>query len=210
MTARVRALVGLLIIGGCLLFAFWALFDLVRFGSCASGGPYVSARECAPGTGWKIMGMIASVFGVLIGVGIAGSARAGLAAWGLGFTGLAATFALASFGPAAGPDNMPGMGIGMGAMFGLMGLPGLVAAMSPKSQAERRGIKLQGPYGTGVTVRQQSDGGPAPIVLADTPVDLQHHAHHSHDWGASSSDSSGWGSSDSSSSDSSSGSSFSD
>ncbi len=106
-TARVRALVGLLIIGGCLLFAFWALFDLVRFGSCASGGPYVSARECAPGTGWKIMGMIASVFGVLIGVGIAGSARAGLAAWGLGFTGLAAHVRARQLRPGRRPDNMP-------------------------------------------------------------------------------------------------------
>lgn len=167
MTARVRALVGLLIIGGCLLFAFWALFDLVRFGSCSSGGPYVSARECAPGTGWKIMGMMGAIVGVLIGVGIAGSARAGLAAWGVGFTGLAATFLIASFGPAAGPGSMPAMGIGMGAMFGLMGLPGLIAAMSPKSRAERRAIKLQGPYGATMSVRQPGDGGPAPIVLAD-------------------------------------------
>ena len=92
--SRIRAVVGLAIIGGCLLFACWALFDLVRFGTCASGGPYLSARECAPGTGAKITGLVFSIFGVLIGVGIAGSARAGLAAWGLGFVGLAATFVL--------------------------------------------------------------------------------------------------------------------
>lgn len=172
MTSRLRAFIGLAIIGGCLLFAFWALFDLVRFGSCASGGPYVSARECAPGTGWKIMGLIGSVFGVLIGVGIAGSARAGLAAWGVGFTGLAATFLVASFGPAAGPDNMPGLGIGMGAMFGLMGLPGLVAAMAPRTKADQRAITLQGPYGTGMNVRAPEDGGPAPIVTATAPTEM--------------------------------------
>ena len=135
--SRIRAVVGLAIIGGCLLFACWALFDLVRFGTCASGGPYLSARECAPGTGAKITGLVFSIFGVLIGVGIAGSARAGLAAWGLGFVGLAATFLLASFGPAHGPDNQPGLGIGMGVLFGLMGLPGLIAAMAPRSDGAK-------------------------------------------------------------------------
>jgi hypothetical protein len=169
---RLRALIGLAIIGGCLLFAFWALFDLVRFGSCASGGPYVSARECAPGTGWKIMGMMGAVVGVLIGVGVAGSARAGLAAWGVGFVGLAATFLVASFGPAAGENSMPGLGIGMGAMFGLMGLPGLLAAMAPRTRAERRAIKLQGPYGTNMNVRAPEDGGPAPIVTATVPTNM--------------------------------------
>lgn len=169
---RLRALIGLLIIGGCLLFALWALFDLVRFGSCASGGPYVSARECAPGTGWKIVGTMGAIVGVLIGVAITGSGRAGLAAWGVGFVGLAAMFLVASFGPAAGPDNMPGMGIGMGAMFGLMGLPGLLLAMAPRSRAERRAITLQGPYGTGMSVRAPEDGGPAGIVQATVPTQM--------------------------------------
>ncbi|MBO9532667.1 MAG: hypothetical protein J7513_06820 [Solirubrobacteraceae bacterium] len=130
--SRIRALIGLAVVGGCVLFACWALFDLVRFGSCASGGPYVSARECAPGTGWKIMGLTGSIFGILLGVAITGSARAGLAAWGIGFCGLAATFLLASFGPAHGPDNQPALGIGMGVLFGLMGLPGLLGAMSAR------------------------------------------------------------------------------
>ena len=166
---RVRALIGLTIVGGCLLFAYWALFDLVRFGSCASGGVYVSTRECAPGTGWKITGLTFSIFGVLIGVFITGSSRAGLATWGVGFVGLAATFLVATFGPSAGPNNMPGLGIGMGAMFGLMGAPGLMMAMAPKSRAEKRAIKLQGPYGTGGTVRAPEDGGPARVVQANVP-----------------------------------------
>lgn len=167
---RMRAVVGLGIIAACLLFSYWALFDLVRFGTCASGGPYVSARECAPGTGWKIMGLTFSIFGVLIGVGIAGSARAGLAAWGVGFVGLAATFLVASFGPAHGPNNQPGLGIGMGAMFGLMGAPGLLMAMAPETRSQKRAVKLQGPYGTGMSVRAPQDGGPAPIVTATMPT----------------------------------------
>ncbi|MEH3052884.1 MAG: hypothetical protein PGN13_02610 [Patulibacter minatonensis] len=135
---QLRVALGLLIVGGCILFACWALFDLVRFGSCASGGPYVSARECAPGTGWKIGGLTFSIFGVLIGVGISGSPRVGLAAWGWGFTGLAATFLIASFGPAAGPDASAAFGIGMGTLFGAMGLPGLFAAVAGRRVARRR------------------------------------------------------------------------
>ncbi len=169
MTPRIRAFVGLLIIGGCLLFAFWALFDLVSYGSCASGGPYVSVRQCAPGTGGKIVGLIGSIFGVLIGVAIAGSARAGLAAWGVGFVGLGATFATVAFGPAH-PDGLgAGFGVPMTAVFTLMGLPGLLAAMAPRSRSEKRAITLQGPYGANMNVRAPQDGGPAPIVAAKLP-----------------------------------------
>lgn len=167
--SRVRAVIGLAIVAGCLLFSYWALYDLVQFGSCASGGPYVSARECAPGTGWKIGGLTFSIFGVLIGVAITGSSRAGLATWGLGFCGLAATFLVATFGPSHSDQSSAAFGIGMGALFGVMGLPVLIASMAPDRSAKQRGIKLEGPYGTGVTVRTPQDGGPAPIVQAAMP-----------------------------------------
>ncbi|MEV6928153.1 SHOCT domain-containing protein [Dactylosporangium sp. NPDC051485] len=64
---RVRSAIGLLLGVVCLGVALFALFQLVRGGSCASGGNYVSARQCPPGTGkWAfilplaIIGSIAS------------------------------------------------------------------------------------------------------------------------------------------------------
>ncbi|WP_344612176.1 SHOCT domain-containing protein [Dactylosporangium salmoneum] len=48
---RVRATIGFLLGVVCLGIALFALFQLVRGGSCASGGNYVSARQCPPGTG---------------------------------------------------------------------------------------------------------------------------------------------------------------
>jgi hypothetical protein len=48
---RVRSTIGFLLGAVCLGVALFALFQLVRGGSCASGGNYVSARPCPPGTG---------------------------------------------------------------------------------------------------------------------------------------------------------------
>ncbi len=58
---RIRVCIGSLISLVCLGFAFYALYQLIRGGSCASGGNYVSARECPPGTekwAWILPGAI--------------------------------------------------------------------------------------------------------------------------------------------------------
>lgn len=130
MSKQIRAVLGLAMVGAGLLFAFWALYDLVQFGSCASGGPYLSARPCPPGTGEKIVGLIGAVFAVIIGAGLAASWRVALATWGLGFTGLGATIALATLGPSAPEGASATMGIVMGAVFGTMGVPALLMAMA--------------------------------------------------------------------------------
>jgi putative oligomerization/nucleic acid binding protein len=57
----VRVCIGSLISLVCLGFALYALYELVRGGSCASGGNYVSARQCAPGSekwAWVLPGSI--------------------------------------------------------------------------------------------------------------------------------------------------------
>ncbi|MBT2233511.1 SHOCT domain-containing protein [Nonomuraea sp. NEAU-A123] len=53
--------IGSLISLACLGLALYALFQLVRGGSCASGGVHVSARQCPPGTekwAWVLPGAI--------------------------------------------------------------------------------------------------------------------------------------------------------
>ncbi|UAC00137.1 SHOCT domain-containing protein [Dactylosporangium vinaceum] len=48
---RVRSIIGFLLGVACVGVALFALFQLIRGGSCASGGNHVSARQCPPGTG---------------------------------------------------------------------------------------------------------------------------------------------------------------
>ncbi|MEV7968248.1 SHOCT domain-containing protein [Sphaerisporangium sp. NPDC088356] len=58
---RIRVCIGSLISLVCLGFALYALYQLIRGGSCASGGNYVSARACPPGTekwAWVLPGAI--------------------------------------------------------------------------------------------------------------------------------------------------------
>jgi hypothetical protein len=102
----------LAVVGFC-----WALYSVMRIGTCASGGPYVSARPCPPGTGAKILLLVGSVFGGLLGLALytAGWARAGRAVrsgvglgtllWSFTFLGAAAACGLAAFGPAAVDDG---------------------------------------------------------------------------------------------------------
>lgn len=130
MAGRMRTLIGMAMIAAGVLLSAWALYELVRIGSCASGGPYVSARECPPGTGLKIFAIMGGIFLTLIGAFVVpGVAIAGVA-WGLGFTMLGAAFLVAAFGPAAPPEadsSLQWVGALVGGMFLLMGLPGLFA-----------------------------------------------------------------------------------
>ncbi|MEU4232042.1 SHOCT domain-containing protein [Nonomuraea sp. NPDC026600] len=61
MAYRIRVCIGALISLACLGLALYALFQLVRGGSCSSGGVHVSARQCPPGTekwAWVLPGAI--------------------------------------------------------------------------------------------------------------------------------------------------------
>lgn len=133
MRGVVRTVIGMAMIAAGALLAAWALYELLRIGTCASGGPYVSARECPPGTGTKILSIFAAVFLMLAGAAVTpGVAIAGVA-WGLGFTLAGVGFIVAAFGPAAPPDadsSLQWVGGLVGGMFLLMGTPGLFAIVA--------------------------------------------------------------------------------
>lgn len=120
---------GMAMLIGALLLGNWAIFDLGRFGTCATGGPYVSARECAPGTELKMLSIFGATALGLAGLGLARSARVGIAAWGLLFTSLAITFVMIADGPAAGDNGFGITAIILAVVFFLMGVPGLLAAL---------------------------------------------------------------------------------
>jgi hypothetical protein len=105
---------GLAIAGASLVALDWGIYHLVRTGTCASGGAYVSARPCPPGTGLHILAVVGSVFGGVLGVatyagrGSGGRpSRIGLGTlmWSLLFLSIAGSVALAAFGPASGGDS---------------------------------------------------------------------------------------------------------
>lgn len=103
------SLLGMVISLVSLLVMSWAIYHLVRTGTCASGGPYVSARQCPSGTGGQILGLTTSIFGLLIGGavyaarggrGVGGTIGMGVILWSLLFISLAVSTFVAAFGPA--------------------------------------------------------------------------------------------------------------
>ena len=68
---------GLLLGLGALVAFDWALYEIVQTGTCASGGPYVSARQCPEGTGLRIAGVTAALPVGLLGCGLLSFSRRG-------------------------------------------------------------------------------------------------------------------------------------
>src|SRR3954452_21287801 len=117
------------------------MWHLMLTGSCASGGPYVSARPCPPGTGAHILALIGGIFGGLIGVGIwTARGRSGervesrvplpLIMWMLLFVTLALSALYAVLGPAAGADAPKGTAIFLTILFVPMGILPVLGALS--------------------------------------------------------------------------------
>ena len=118
-----RQLIGLLMVGVSLVLSTWALYHLIRTGSCGSGGAVQYTRACPAGTGLKILGLMASIFLALGGVGLASMASLGVLWFGLFFTLGGADALLVGYGPAS-PPGSSGVGLFLGILFtGVMGLP---------------------------------------------------------------------------------------
>jgi hypothetical protein len=80
-------IVGLaMVIGGSLLMAV-GLNALFATGTCASGGPYISANPCPPGTGGHILELMGGIFLAVIGIIMSGQFAL---AFGGFFTGVGA------------------------------------------------------------------------------------------------------------------------
>jgi len=123
---------GLLLGLGSLVAFDWALYEIVQTGTCASGGPYVSARPCPEGTGLRILALTAALPAGLLGCGLLSFSRRGnwraaigvwLVAWALLFVSLAAVALVAVY--ASDDPVVEGARLGitiMAAIFVPMGL----------------------------------------------------------------------------------------
>ncbi|MEN0014731.1 MAG: hypothetical protein AAGC46_15285, partial [Solirubrobacteraceae bacterium] len=132
-----RSYLALAATAALIFLGLWALLALARFGSCASGGVYVSARECAPGTGLKIVELMVSIFGTLILGGMAVAFGGSRAAWAIiGLIGgmLASYFLVTALGPdlaAAGTTSDAAPALIAGAVCAAISLPFLWQAVRP-------------------------------------------------------------------------------
>jgi hypothetical protein len=173
------ALAGLALCTASVVAFVWSLYSVARIGTCASGGPYVSARPCPPGTGGKIVLLTGSVFAGLLGIALySAGRRAASAAIGLGtlmwsflFLGAAAAVSLAAFGPAAPEDAGSGAKIAaitLLVVFVPMGLFPLVGALVMGRRHARGGAGAPG------EPLRPARGGPSrPAPRASEPVRLE-------------------------------------
>jgi hypothetical protein len=164
---HLRVYLGLALLAVSILASVWAVTALARYGSCASGGVYVSARECAPGTGLKIFAITGGVFAGLLGMALTMSARAGFAAPALIFGMLASYFYVTALGADLSPAGYTSNSAAIIAavICTLIALPFIFFAVRPSPPDNRR-VTIQGVRGMNVNIHSQADSGPAAIVLA--------------------------------------------
>lgn len=183
MRYAVRTFVGLGLIALTATSCSYAVSELLQIGTCASGGPYVSARPCPDGVERLILVFFPAVLLMIAGAAIynrrgtpPGSDRE---AQGNGFlilwVGLFLGIALGCFWGVWGPDADPGPGgelggLIVGFLFVPMGLGGLVPLLS--SLGSRGGAPATtvdpGPW-TGPLKRDAATGA-APGGFGGTPA----------------------------------------
>jgi hypothetical protein len=175
-----RTIVGLGMLSASLTAFCYSLYQLLGVGTCSSGGPYVSARECPSGVGVLIVALVVSVFAGLIGTAIWGSRGnppddpdrpggpaipSGIIAWSGLFLGGGLTCLYAVLGPDADPG--PGAETGaiiVAAIFIPMGaIPLIGALVSGAGRVRRR--RGAGGLGSGGT----PSAWPAPATTSAAP-----------------------------------------
>jgi Short C-terminal domain len=124
----VRSFIGLFVFFAALAAFEYSLYQMLQVGTCASGGPYVSARQCPSGIGVYFAGLFGGIIIGLIAIGIYASRGRppdagddysgprvpfGILAWSLLFAGTGAVAIYA----VVGPDAHPGPGAKLGAII---------------------------------------------------------------------------------------------
>jgi hypothetical protein len=106
----IRTVLGLGLALAALVAVNWAIYELLRRGSCAVGGPYAVANTCADGTGLRVLTLAGSPWLGLLGAvvyatrgdrGVPSRADLTVVLWSLGMCTLALSCLVAAFGPAS-------------------------------------------------------------------------------------------------------------
>ncbi len=162
-----NVLAGLLALGMLVLFEA-ALVHLLETGTCASGGPYVSRRECPSDTGLWILLMMGAIFGGLIASLVFVATARGKVGWGSIMFGAFFTVTAVVAGYTALFDDKavsaPGAQLGgliVAGVFLPMGLIPLVLGVKALQVSRREGGLLSA-AGQAVERRFSSLGGGEP------------------------------------------------
>jgi hypothetical protein len=156
-----RTFIGFVLISFGWVVIAYALYQLLQTGTCASGGPYVSARQCPAGTERLILMIPTGIFAILIGAGFySGRGKAPgsdrppnqglliLWVWTGIFWSIAIGCFLAIWGPDANPPADAKLGgLIVGFIFVPMGAGGLLA-LNLRGRKERGAAAALGVPGT--------------------------------------------------------------
>lgn len=128
----IRTLLGMALFAFCWVAVGYAINQLLQVGTCASGGPFVSARECPDGIELLMFSIIGAIVGLFVALAIyagrgapPGSdrkpANGVIIVWF--WTGLFWSIAVGSLWSVWGPGANPGAGGTQGGLIvGFMGL----------------------------------------------------------------------------------------
>ena len=194
----VNAVLGLaLFLAGLAAFEY-SLYEIMQIGTCASGGPYGSARECPDGTAEKALlmpaGFIVGTIGLIVFAlrgrrpGAAGDSRRVSTAL-LGWCGIFVVTGIvalaASYGPGSDPDQPSRwVGVFLAALFIPMGLAAVWVArlgrstrrsVEPLLAAQRLATTpTPGGHAPPAARHPQPRPQPAPTPSGGDPVDRLH------------------------------------
>jgi Short C-terminal domain len=150
-----RTTLGMGLFAFCWVAIAYGIFQLLQVGTCASGGPYVSARECPDG----IEALFFTLFGGVLGLFVAAFVYSGrgappgsdreprngaLIVWF--WTGLFWSLAVGSFLGVWGPEANPGPGgktggLIVGFMGAVVGAGGLLALWFGRRQPDPQKVR---------------------------------------------------------------------
>jgi hypothetical protein len=127
----VRTFIAMFLFAFCWVAVGYGIYQMLQIGTCASGGPYVVARECPDGTGALFFALFFGIIGLFVAAGIyltrgtppggPPPQNAGIILWF--WTGLFWSLAVGCFLGVWGPDANPGPGGKEGGLIvGFMGL----------------------------------------------------------------------------------------
>ena len=153
MSYWVKAVLGLALLWGGIAAFCYGLYELMNIGTCASGGPYVSARECPEGTFETALllpgGLIVAGIGVVVfmlrgrrpgAADDAWRANGWLVGWAPLFIGSGVVALVAGLGSdAPDADSAKWVGIFLAVMFIPMGLVPVVWEFTGARRLRRAG-----------------------------------------------------------------------
>jgi hypothetical protein len=159
MNKPLQLLAGVIALGALALMCV-ELAKLMDIGTCASGGPYVSAKLCPEGTGTRVLLLTAAILVYVIALMASGQ---GLFFYGLLFVALSATFIRG----AITDDDFAGVGYGVGGLFAVMGLVPMVIAIRGWFSGDDDAARSRAAGIASFTqLAQQGVMAPAPMVFA--------------------------------------------